>query len=190
MRNPPFRIGSIARSLGVLIYLFGSASPLQGQRSEPRSAAQLCDPAPWTPEQSIQLRVASRRGDTPYDDSREIVLRPGDELHLRWVARAMNYASEILLEVSFTEANGERTVVHWSGNPPYERYIQDDYQAEFLEIAQARSYTVRLSARTVRRQRENVDVSGAATVCWHIARGPTEVMLGGASLGAAVTRGN
>ena len=171
MCNPPFRIGSIARSLGVLIYLIGSTSPLQGQRSEPRSAAELCDPAPWTPEQSIELRVASRPGVTRYDDSREIVVQPGDELHLRWVARAMNYSSEILLEVSFTEANGERTVVHWSGNPPYERYIQDDYQAEFLEVAQAPSYMVRMSARTVRRPRENEGVSGAATVCWHIVRG-------------------
>ena len=171
MRNPPFRLGSIVRSLGVLIYLFGSISPLQGQRSEPRSATDLCGRAPWTPEQSIELRVTSPPGVTPYDDGPEIVLQPGDELHLRWTARAMNFSSEILLEVSFTEANGERTVVHWSGNPPYERYIQDDYQAEFLEVAQAPSYMVRMRARTVRRPRENEGVSGAATVCWHIVRG-------------------
>jgi len=115
----------------------------------------------------------SRPGVTQYDESREIVLQPGDELHLRWVARAMNYSSEILLEVSVTDTNGDRTVVHWSGNPPYERYIQDDYQAEFLEIARGNSYTVRLSARTVRRPREDEDVAAAATVCWHIARGAT-----------------
>lgn len=174
MRNPPFRSEGIVRSLGVLICLFGSITPLQGQRSEPRSAADLCDPAPWTPEQSIELRVTSRPGATPYDDSPEIVLQPGDELHLRWAARAMNYSSEILLEVSFTEASGERTVVHWSGNPPYERYVQDDYQAQFLEIAQGRSYRVRLSARTVRRPRQSEDVSAAATVCWHVARGMKE----------------
>ena len=80
----------------------------------------------------------------------------------------MNYSSEILLEVSVTEANGERTVVHWSGNPPYERYIQDDYQADFVEIARGRSYTVRLSARAVRRAPRDEDVAAAATICWHV----------------------
>ena len=81
----------------------------------------------------------------------------------------MNYSSEILLEVSVTLASGERTVVHRSGNPPYERYIQDDFQAEFLEIARGQSYQVRLSARAVPRARGDEDVSGAATICWHIA---------------------
>ena len=111
----------------------------------------------------------SRPGVTKSVESRAIVVEPGDELHLRWEVRTMNYSSEILLEVSVTEANGERTVVRWSGNPPYERYIQDDYQADILEIARARSYTVRLSARAIRRPRENEEVSAAATVCWHIA---------------------
>lgn len=168
MRVPPIRKGSVVRSLAVLICLARSASPIQGQRSEPEAPTQLCEPVPWTPTQSAQLRVVSQPGAITSHDSRAIDVAPGDELHLRWVARAMNYSSEILLEVSVNGANGERTVVHWSGNPPYERYIQDDYQAEFLEVARGRSYTVRLSARAVRRPRADEDVSAAATVCWHI----------------------